>query len=199
MKKIIFSLVALASFSFATAQEQPADGGFAKGDIFVTGAFSVGSTNDKNTDAKTSSFEIAPQVNYFVTENISLGARIGYASDKEETNGVDTADDSSISFGLEGRYYFTPASKFSLFTGLGFDYVSETDNLSNPEFKENGFDVALGFGLNYFVTSNFSIEANFALLSYETRKADVTGAENVTDFNLGSEMRAITFGLNYKF
>ncbi len=106
---------------------------------------------------------------------------------------------STVTFGLQGRYYFTPASKFSLFTGLGFDYNSKTNNLSTPEVKTNGFDVTLGLGLNYFVAENWSIEANFAALNFASEKVDVSGAENETSFGLGANMRAISFGVNYKF
>ncbi|WP_396144041.1 outer membrane beta-barrel protein [Flavobacterium sp.] len=200
MKKIILTVAAVFAFGFANAQDKKESSeGFSKGDVFVTGAFSLGSTNNKNNDEKTSSFEIAPQVNYFVTENISVGLKVGFASDKADVNGVDTQDDSSVSFGLAGRYYFTPASKFSLFGELGAEYVSTTDNLSTPEFKVNGFGAGLGLGMNYFVSSNFSIEAGVAVLNFASAKADVTGAKNVTAFSFGGDWRAVSFGVNYKF
>ena len=200
MKKIILTVAAVFAFGFANAQDKKESSeGFSKGDVFVTGAFSLGSTNNKNNDEKTSSFEIAPQVNYFVTENISVGLKVGFASDKADVNGVDTQDDSSVSFGLAGRYYFTPASKFSLFGELGAEYVSTTDNLSTPEFKVNGFGAGLGLGMNYFVSSNFSIEAGVAVLNFASAKADVAGAENVSAFSFGGDWRAVSFGVNYKF
>lgn len=200
MKKIILTVAAVFAFGFANAQDKKESSeGFSKGDVFVTGAFSIGSTNNKNNDEKTSSFEVAPQVNYFVTENISVGLKVGFASDKADVNGVDTQDDSSVSFGLAGRYYFTPASKFSLFGELGAEYVSTTDNLSTPEFKVNGFGAGLGLGMNYFVSSNFSIEAGVAVLNFASAKADVAGAENVSAFSFGGDWRAVSFGVNYKF
>ncbi|WP_298304133.1 porin family protein [Flavobacterium sp.] len=201
MKKIILTVAAVFAFGFANAQDKKESSeGFSKGDVFVTGAFSINSTKDNNApESKTNFFELAPQVNYFLTENISLGAKVGFSSDKAETANVDTKDMSTVTFGLQGRYYFTPASKFSLFTGLGFDYNSATNNLSNPEVKTNGFDVTLGLGLNYFVAENWSIEANFAALNFASEKVDVAGAENETSFGLGANMRAISFGVNYKF
>ena len=198
MKKLLFAAAAVFAFGMANAQEGETSG-FAKGDVFVTGAFSVSGTNNKNTDEKTSYFEIAPQVNYFLTENISLGAKIGYTSDKAEANSVDTMDESTIAFGLVGRYYLTPASKFSLFGQLGVEYMSMTDNLSTPEFKVNGFGAGLGLGLNYFVSSNFSIEASVAALEFASAKADVPNAENVTAFGFGGDWRSVSFGVNYKF
>lgn len=200
MKKLILTVAAVFAFGFANAQDKnESSEGFSKGDVFVTGAFTISGTNDKNTDEKTSYFEIAPQVNYFVTENISLGAKVGYASDKADVNGVDTQDMSTLTLGLVGRYYFTPASKFSLFGQLGFDYMSMTNNLSSPELKVNGIGAGLGLGLNYFVSSNFSIEAGVAALEFASAKADVDGAENVTAFGFGGDWRSVSFGVNYKF
>ena len=55
MKKIIFTVAAIFAFGFANAQDKKENSGtgFAKGDIFITGAFNVSSTNDKNTNKKT--------------------------------------------------------------------------------------------------------------------------------------------------
>lgn len=198
MKKLVLSIAALLSVGIASAQEGVT--GFSKGDVFATGAIAVNSSKDNNApESKSSFFLIAPQVNYFLTDNISLGARVAFISDKEEANNVDTRDLSTVAFGLQGRYYFTPASQFSLFTGLGFDYVTTTNNLSNPELKENGFDAGLGLGLNYFIAKNFSLEASFAAVQYSTRKLDVPNSENETSLDFGGNLSALTIGLNYRF
>ena len=101
MKKIILTAVALLAFGFANAQEgeKSANGGFSKGDVFVTGAVTFGSTNDKDFDVKTNGFEIAPQVGYFLTENIAIGGKLGFASYKEEMNPI------------EAKWWLTTAKK----------------------------------------------------------------------------------------
>lgn len=194
MKKVIFAAVAVFGFAFANAQDS---NGFAKGDKFVTGAFVFGSENDKDSDVKTNGFEIAPQIGFFVSENIAIGAKVGYASMKEESSGVDTEDMSGLTLGAFGRYYFTPANQFSLFANLGLDYSSMEDNLSNA--KVNGIDAGLGAGLNYFVSSNFSIEAGVAVLGFSSEKSDASGAKGTSGFSFGGDWRAVTFGVNYKF
>ena len=198
MKKVLFSAVALLAFGFANAQEEKSNGGFSKGDVFVTGAFTFASTNDKDNEEKTNSFEIAPQVGYFLTENIAIGGKVGFGSYKMEDAGVDTADMSGLMLGAFGRYYFTPANQFSLFANLGFDYSSMKNNLPAGG-KVNGFDAGLGAGMNYFVSSNFSIEAGVAVLGFSSEKSDATGAKGSTGFNFGGDWRAVTFGVNYKF
>ena len=202
MKKIILTVAAVFAFGFANAQDKKEDSGtgFAKGDIFITGAFNINSTNDKNApETKTNGFEIAPQVNFFLTSNITLGAMISYTSFKAEDATDDLVDESTIAVGLAGRYYFTPASQFSAFAELAAEYHSMTDNLAEPEFKVNGVAVAVAPGIAYHLSNHWSVEAKWGVLGFASDKADVDGAENVTAFAFGLDLRDLTVGLNYKF
>lgn len=206
MKKIILSILAVAAFGTANAQESNStDGGFAKGDLFISGAFTLSSS--KTGDFKENFFEVAPRVGYFVTENIAIGASIGYQSNKLDFDGEDVAN-TGLGLGAFGRYYFTPANKFSLFAEFGFDYTSFDNEYfifdgelsvpeSSVESKEIG--IGLGFGMNYFVSSNFSIEAGVGVLGYTSNDNGGDGAEKTNTFSLGGDWRAVTFGVNYKF
>ena len=204
MKKVLLSAVALLAFGFANAQEEEkGNGGFAKGDVFVSGAVTFGSS--KTGDFKVNAFEIAPKVGYFVTENIAVGASVGLQSLKFD-NGSADATNSGLGLGAFGRYYFTPANKFSLFAELGIDYTSFDEEFdaesgtvygSSFESKELGF--GLGAGMNYFVSSNFSIEAGVAVLGYSSNDNGGDGADKTNTFSFGGDWRAVTFGVNYKF
>ena len=204
MKKVLLSAVALLAFGFANAQEEEkGNGGFAKGDVFVSGAVTFGSS--KTGDFKVNAFEIAPKVGYFVTENIAVGASVGLQSLKFDDGAAD-ATNSGLGLGAFGRYYFTPADKFSLFAELGFDYTSFDEEFdaedgtvyaSSFESKEVGF--GLGAGMNYFVSSNFSIEAGVAVLGYSSNDNGGNGADKTNTFQFGGDWRAVTFGVNYKF
>ena len=205
MKKVLFSAVALLAFGFANAQEEEkGNGGFAKGDVFVSGAVTFGSS--KTGDFKVNAFEIAPKVGYFVTENIAVGASVGLQSLKFD-NGSADATNSGLGLGAFGRYYFTPANKFSLFAELGIDYTSFDEEFdaesgtvyaSSFESKELGF--GLGAGMNYFVSSNFSIEAGVAVLGYSSNdNGGGSGVDKTNNFSFGGDWRAVTFGVNYKF
>jgi outer membrane protein len=197
MKKVLLSAVALLAFGFANAQEEEksANGGFSKGDLFVTGAVTFGS--EKTGDAKSNSFEVAPQVGYFLTENIAIGGKLGFSSQKADNGSFDTVDNAGFTVGAFGRYYFTPANQFSLFGQLGLDYSSMDNKLA--DFKYNVIDAGLGFGMNYFVSSNFSIEAGVAVLGYSTNDNGGDGADATNNFSFGGDWRAVTFGVNYKF
>ena len=204
MKKVLLSAVALLAFGFANAQEEEkGNGGFAKGDVFVSGAVTLSSA--KKGDFKANAFEIAPKVGYFVTENIAVGASVGFQSLKWDDGAAD-ATNSGLGLGAFGRYYFTPANKFSLFAELGIDYTSFDEEFdaesgtvyaSSFESKELGF--GLGAGMNYFVSSNFSIEAGVAVLGYSSNDNGGNGADKTNNFSFGGDWRAVTFGVNYKF
>ena len=204
MKKIILSVAAVFAFGFANAQEETKEagnGGFAKGDLFVSG--SVGFNSAKMDEAKGNEFNFRPEVGYFLTENIALGLGLEVGSAKNE--GIDLYSDAykTNSFGAEvfGRYYFTPANQFSLFAQLGVGYASvNTEAVEGAEeFKVNAFGINAGLGLNYFVANNWALQANWAGLGYNSAKADVDGAEAMNTFGLNVDMSAINFGVLYKF
>jgi opacity protein-like surface antigen len=207
MKKVLLTALAVFAFTFANAQEEEtkSNGGFAQGDLFVSGAVTFGSS--KTGDFKASSFELAPKVGYFVTENIAVGAMIGLTSEKVELG--DDATNSGLAFGAFGRYYFTPANQFSLFAELGFNYTSldseffiDTDGsivAPGGSFETKEIGLGLGLGMNYFVSSNFSIEAGVGVLGYTSNDNGGDGAEKTNTFAFGGDWRAVTFGVNYKF
>lgn len=213
MKKVLLSAVAIFAFGFANAQEEAAtsNGGFAKGDMFMSGSFGINST--KMGDFKSSEFTIAPSFNYFVTDNISVGAKVGYASAKDaymssfegEALPYDAAVDyNKLTFGVMGRYYFTPASQFSLFGQFGVDYgistITSFDDVSiDEDNKVNSLNLGLGLGVNYFVSKNFALEAGIGVLGYNTSKADYDGAESTDTFTFGANLTNINLGLIYKF
>jgi outer membrane protein W len=207
MKKIIFAAAALFAFGFANAQdtkEESAGGmGFANGDIFITG--SVGFSSHKvpagTEDIKTNEFNISPSVGFFVSDNIAVGARLGYTSVKTDDGFGDDVTSDMFSIGAFGRYYATPANQFSMFVELGFNYNSTTDNdgTGGEDFKSNGFDIALAPGISYFVSDNWAIEASIAALRYETNKPDTDGAEATTDFGLNVDFSNVAIGVIYKF
>ena len=194
MKKIVLSMVAILAFGFANAQESTGKG-FSKGSIFVSGA--IGINSEKTGDNKSSGFEIEPKVGFFVTDNIAIGGKLGYRSDKAENAVTDTEDEARLTVGAFGRYYFTPSSDFSLFGELGVDYSSVDDKLA--DVKENEIGANLGLGLSYFVSSNFALEATWAGLGYTSNDNGGDGAEKTNTFGLGADLRSINFGLLYKF
>lgn len=201
MKKIILTVLALSAFGFANAQsKKESNSGFAKGDVFVSGALTFGS-DSKVTNYKQDNFVFAPSIGYFVSENIALGVNLNVGSGNvQATSASGTNKTSTFAAGLAGRYYFTPASQFTLFAELGaaFGGVKSTPAIGTAS-KVNSFGVAFTPGLNYFVSKNFSLETKIAVLSYVSAKGDWTGAENASSVRFGVDWSAVSFGVNYKF
>ena len=201
MKKIILTVVALSAIGFANAQNKKESNlGFAKGDVFVSGALQFGS-DSKVFYYKQDSFVFAPSVGYFVSDNIALGVNLNVGSGSvQATSASGKSKTSTFAAGLAGRYYFTPASQFSLFGELGAAFGTDkfTPVIGNVT-KENSFVVALAPGLNYFVSKNFSLETKIAVLSYASQKGDQAGDENASSIRFGGDWSAVTFGVNYKF
>ncbi len=189
---------AVALFATVKAQVSTSTEGFAQGSTFITGA--VGFASESIADEKTSGFTFAPSVGYFVTPNIAIGAKLGYTSLKNEEGSYEETTD-LLTAGVFGRYYWMPASKFSIFAELGADYrsLTEDDNAISNEYKANGFAIQLAPGMNYFLSNNFALEAKVGVLGYSSDKPDYTGAEATDNFNIGLNLNDITLGLVYKF
>jgi outer membrane protein W len=195
MKKIILSAAAIFAFSFANAQDSKEGGaGFASGDLFVSGAIGIGSTS--SGDVKSSSTTFSPSIGYFMSENIAIGARIGFGSTNDDDGSGVEVKTSEFSLGGYGRYYATPSSNFSLFAELGINYTSAEDA---AEIKVNTLGLAFAPGVSYFMSDNWAVEASIAALSYSSAKADVEGAEAANSLNLGIDLTNINFALIYKF
>lgn len=191
MKKVIL-VAALAIFGLSANAQEANNGGFAKDDVFISG--SVGYASEEVADEKSTVFEIAPAVGYFVSENIALGLQLGYQSAKSETP-TGESEANTLAVGAFGRYYFMPASRFSLLGQLGVQYQSTDYDV----YKDSGFGVALAPGISYFVSEHFALEATFGILGYSTSKPDFDGAESTDSFAFGVDMRDINIGVVYKF
>ncbi len=211
MKKVILSLAAVFAFGFANAQDKNSNEGFSKGDVFVSGSFGFGST--KTGDNKDSSFNFSPVAGYFLTENIAVGVELGIGTTKNDNGGNGTTSTftetktNSFGGGVYGRYYFAPASKFSPFANLGFGFGSTkrtTDSKlgsisTSTETKGKTMNVGLGLGFNYFVASNWALEASWAGLNYNSNDNGGNGADKTNTFGLSADLSSINFGLLYKF
>lgn len=199
MKKLLFATVVILVFHFSNAQETGY--GFSKGNVFVTGSFGFETSKDKDFDGKGTSFSFVPRVGYFITDNIAAGASIGFGSFKRENNGNTTSKVHSLVLGAFGRYYFTPESRFSLFTELGFSYFTIDNKLSDSNSNSNIMNIGLGLGLNYFVSSNFALEAFAGLINYTSTTRIDPDWRGSTSFSASSDWRngALGLGLLYRF
>lgn len=192
MKKGMIA-IAMAVFTYAGVNAQETSNGYEKGDVFISGA--VGYSSQETGANESKSFQIAPQVGYFVSENIAVGAHLGYQNATSELAGVDTKDLDTYSVGVFGRYYFLPTDKFSIFGQLGVDYLYQDNNKADSSL--DGIGVALAPGISYFVSDHFALEATVGLLGYSSVSPD--GGESTDALDFGVNTNDIKLGVVYKF
>jgi outer membrane protein len=203
MKKIILTVAAVFALTFANAQDKKEGSeGFGKGDLYLSGTFNF--SNSKTGDLKTDSFTVAPGLGYFITENLAVEGSLAFTSGKDVVdlfNDGDLYEVKNSGFGINAglKYFWTPASKFSLSIGGNVSYASiksEVDGLGESTSKIIGLNVPVG--LHYFVSDSFAITSTWGGFGYSSNDNGGDGAEKTTGFNLGLDMSTINFGLIYK-
>lgn len=202
MKKLLV-VGAVALFAGANAQETETVG-FNMGDTFITGA--VGFNSQTTGDVKSNTFTIAPSVGHFVTSNIAIGARVGYttSTDKNTVANVEVSNKvNTFAVGAFGRYYWMPASRFSIFGELNANYANAKNTVESgsvsTDNKADGFNIGFAPGINYFLSPNFALEATWGIINYSSVKPDVDGAIATDNFGIGLDLNDISLGLVYKF
>ena len=194
MKKVLFTVViAVLGFTNINAQENEVIGGFANGDVYVTGEVDVSTW--KYDDFKSNSFRFSPSVGYFATENIAIEASLIIGSSED----VNENEQKSFGGALGATYFFSPANQFSFNLGFGLAYLSNKVDQAGGESTSNTFVVAVSPGINYFVSDSFALTASVGALSYASSKGDWNGAEAANSFNLNLNLSDINMGLIYKF
>jgi len=200
MKKIILTVAAVFALTFANAQDKKESSeGFGKGDLYLTGT--AGFSNTKTGDAKTDGFTLSPGVGYFLTENIALEGQLTYESGKDNnTAAFPGVDVKTTGFGIAAgaKYFWTPASKFSLSLGAKISYMSTKVEVGGASGTQKEIGLNIPVGLNYFLNDSFAITSSWGGFGYSSNDNGGNGAEKTNSFNLGLDMSTISFGLLYK-
>ena len=210
MKKLFLSLAVVVGLSVSVSAQEF---GFKKGDVLLEGNVGFGSSNDKNDEEKTTSFNFAPKAGYFVSDKVAVGVALSISSEKNEdySTGGSIEKDNSLGFGVFGRYYFLELGKrFKTYAEAGLGYTTskselETGGSTITGPKTNTLDFNLGVGLNYFVTERLILNVGLTnLINVGSSKVDVSGAKATTNYGaqlggINNIFNAATFGLAYKF
>ena len=162
MKKIV-TVIALALIcSGAYAQ-------FNQGRYLAGGSVGFSATTSKaKTDAATStylhstSFNISPDIGYFVIDNLAVGAALNLSSSTSKGDGNDNSKTTLTNFSLTpfARYYLSQGIFFQGQVGFGTGSRKEKENGSNTTTttKHGVFDWALSAGYAYFLNDFVAIE-----------------------------------------
>lgn len=176
MKKLLITgAVALMGIT-ANAQLQ-------KGNYMVGGELAA--ANFGLNDGAGYSFQITPQIAFFVQDNWAVGpyVNLGVSGAK----GADTQFNYGV--GALSRYYFSPGEQgIDNLLQHGRFFIEGNagiggQNATNGGDSANGLDLGIGPGYTYFVTSNIGLDASVKLngnLGFGNR-----GTTSAIDFRLG--------------
>lgn len=200
MKKIILTVAAVFALTFANAQdtkESTGGPGFANGDLYLTGT--AGFSSEKEGDAKVDGFTLSPGLGYFISDNIAIEGQLSFMSGKDDDGAGNELKTSGFGIAAGAKYFWTPASQFSLSIGANISYMSTKFDDGSPDDyneKEIGFNIPLG--MNYFVSNDWALTAQWGGFGYSSNDNGGNGNDKTTGFNLGLDLSTINFGLLYK-
>ena len=204
MKKLLV-VVAVLTFTMGSAFAQK--GSWYLGTSAMTSAtalgedptaFVTGFMMDKEGDAKTSVFGIAPEAGYFVSDKLSVGLGVGFNLTSEKANS-DADAVKTTAFGVNPyvRYFLISKGNFGFYLQGGLSYVSSKLDVDGAD-AYNIFYVGINPGVSYKLTDNFGINASFGNLGYtDFGKNDAD--ESVSNFGLNVDMTSLRFGLFWAF
>jgi len=200
MKKVtkILMVVALAAFSFQSFAQTE------KGRIAVSGESTFGFSSmtekykDDNGDTdgdKTLSIEFAPQVGYFVIDNLAVGVALPISFSSTKDTDDDKSKMTSMAIAPFARYYFGASNiKPYLQGAVGFGSAKYTDEPAQGDAT----DVKMGLflwditgGVGIFLNDNVSLDlgASYSSSSMKPKENNDVNAKFITS----------GFGLNIGF
>ena len=206
MKKLILSASLLILGANAFAQEND-NGVSLDGRWFVMGQAGFNSADEGNDQ----SYSFVPQVGNFVSSDVALGLGVGYIGAKQEAengNVVSTNKQNLLLVKPFARKYWGVAKNLFVFgelsVPLGFGKNTDETALGNTtttaEAKYTNIGVQVAPGLDYYLSDNWSLEAAFGLLGWNSTKPKDGDSANSFNFGLNSGVdNGVKIGIKYTF
>lgn len=225
MKKVLFSLYLLFIGTIAFAQ-------LSKGSLLVTGS---ASGNKRNYDGSGTSanflyfgpftqttFTVAPQVSYMLSNRFAIGLEGGYTKQKYESiddnlslNGSTwtyKSNSHKYTAGQFLRYYIPLRQNFYLYfqeSALYYSGKGEYSNVSTSVFSTTeskdsydvtGYRIALKPGIQYFLSNRVAIDVSVDILKYtEQKETYTTRTDDFSEFEVNLIPNSVTLGVSYRF
>ncbi len=155
---------------------------------YVGGTVGYNYTKDKNTDVKSNTFVITPELGYNLNEKWAVGMKIGYAYNK-----VDDAKSNEFVVNPYARYTFVKLDKVNFFVDGGFEY----NYVKVEDDSANGFGISFKPGVAVNLNEKISFVAHVGNFGWSSAKAK--NAKSVQSVDLGLNLTSVDFGLYYNF
>ncbi|MFQ3213463.1 MAG: hypothetical protein ACJAT1_002382 [Marivirga sp.] len=209
MKKAIL-LMTIAFLSYNVSAQTSAGSLFAGGTLqFSTrgGEQSVGANSVEKSTFTTFSF--APRVGYFISDQIAIGAGVGYNMTKDTDPDGDYSSTNYIDFSPFARYYM-PVNELVNFYGQGAIGIASggskavTNNTEVDTGDIFAFNVGVRAGIALFPSEHINIDLGFNIIGFNrmknTNPVTDPAVEDVTNtFTFGFSTFSPSIGINYFF
>lgn len=195
-RNILITIFSMLFVAYLSAQS---------GNIYAGGNLGINTQSVKvestGNTLKSNSWQVAPEIGYFVNDNIAVGLMLGIGGDK---NSLDTKT-TLIRPSLYGRRFFKMNDAFHLFAGLNLGFSADKTVPKNGTAattdKSSGFGAGVDLGGTYKLSDRFTIIGRYATLGLNTttEKTGDTKTHTVTDFgfNVLSLGPQFTVGIYY--
>ncbi|MFB5946668.1 outer membrane beta-barrel protein [Albibacterium profundi] len=205
MKKLLLS-IALLGGVVLTSQAQTD-----KGNFILGGTVSYNTVKSDASGANSAyDFSVAPNVGYFVDDNIAIGTGIGYQTSRlDEASNVGKTE--AFVVAPFGRYYTPIANNFKFFGQLSVPMAFGSVKAINEDLEtgdktgsSTSIGVALSPGFVYFPSDKVGLEFAVNGLSYNNYSIEdgdgntVEGA-GYDSFSFGADFFAPSLGIHFYF
>ena len=154
MKKIIF-LFFISAFIFSLYAQSY----ISSGKYTLSGSLSYSSQDTyypRGLSSNAKFISVSPTVSYFAVNRFSVGLQLSYNYEDYNTEyNPEHIYIGKLSLGPLLRYYFID-NKIAPF--IEAEYTHDIYNLSGDNNNYLGYNIGIGFGLNYFITTYFALE-----------------------------------------
>ena len=196
MKKLILFFIAVL-FAVNVSAE--------RGSWVVSGRIGFNSMNsswnqynsDTSSEGYLRSLLIAPNLQYFLTDRFLLGAGASF-----QTSTSSHSDRSNIfGVGALGRYYFLKNQRFGIFGQANANISFGSNHIADG----TSFEAGIVPGVQYFINSRWSLEAQTHLLalgfsSSRSEMHDTNNTQRLSHFSVGvNQPSPFSFSVNFHF
>lgn len=202
MKKLI--AVAVVALSVLTVSAQQGSwyvgtSGFNPNGSATDGGVVLGpmtglSYTDVKDDASVFSIGLAPEVGYFVSDNLAVGLGVFYTYSKFKPDEGRNVENNTIGVNPYARYHFLNYGNFRMYGQLGFGYSYSSIDYDN---SIHYFEIGLRPGIAYSLSDCFAINATFGYLGYDHFKQG--GDNKISHFGSNMDMSSLLFGFTVAF
>lgn len=177
MKKIFLTLMVMVAAVAANAQ------------VWVGGSLGFWTNGDAEGSQTKTTFNIAPEVGYDLSEDWSIALALGYASAKPEKGDATN----TLSVTPYARYNVLKAGNFKLFLDGAVDIAS----IDNGDDSYSAWGVGVKPGVAYSLNEKFSLVAHMGFLGYQDADDEISGVvQKGFGFNFSNNL---SFGVYYAF